>query len=752
VINKAPLIIKVADDAKFVTTPDVVGYSGVFGDGFVNGEGLTDLSGTLLITRTNAGVNAVNMVNNTVRPYTGVLVASGLTSNNYNITFAAGDYTIIPAQTLLIRVAPTNATYGDITNVTAPAYTYTAQYLPAATPQNQNPTPVSLTPASPVNGVYTLNDGAGGAASFKITAVNPLYSSTNRLIVGGYDMVESNVTVTGNNFLSMLTVGALTVAPKVISATNLGIANVTKVYDGNAAISGMLLNVNAASSQILSGDRVDVYATGTYNDANVGNAKSIVVDVSLSTPSNLTNDAANYSLSSTRVTGNLGAITQLNSVTYTGPSGGNWSNPSNWTTTGTNVTGAIPTFSHAANVPNVANVIIPTNANVVYDSASIGNSGSAIANSGIITFNGTNNFTFTDNVSGAGCMSLTGAGILTMAGNNTYTGGTNIHTSTLIIGSPNALPANVVTSSGGKLGLVNGITLASLTVNGDVTLVSDLRTTGEQIYNGKLGLGQSLTLSAGVVTFNDSVGKVMLSNQSGTYDYKTNDYYNIYTNLHSVNGVDIYSLTVLADSIYLNADVVTYGTQTYGSSTRLARVIIGDNGRNGTTRVLVSEDPAVTFWGTVDDALANTHDLIVKAVTYTGLETPTIVINGNVGSITPLKSLTTDVGSQDTVSVNVKFADIAVGSSGQGAVTINGTVTTAATIAQAAGNATAAQSNNGSGAGLFLKEINRNYDTLVGLKVAASVEVGEASLFDDQALCFDKDKRRTECTEQASAQ
>ena len=721
-ISPAPLTIKAANDAKFVTTPDVVGYSGVFGDGFVNGEGLSSLiAPATIVTRSNASVNGAGN-------YVGVLVPGLYTSPNYNISYQNGNYTIVPAQTLLIRVAPTNVTYGDITNLTSPAYTYTAQYLPAATQQNQNPTPVTLTPTAPLNGLYTLNDGASGSASFKISAVNPSYSSTNRLAVGGYDMVESNVTVTGNNFLSMLTVGALTVTPKVISATSLGISGVSKVYDGSAAISGTLLNVNAANSQVLSGDRVDVYATGSYNDSNVGTAKSIVVDVSLSTPSNLINDAANYSLSSTRVTGNLGTITQLAQVTWTGgASSNNWSNASNW------LGGAIPTFSSAANIANVANVIIPLGANVIYDSALVGNSGSAITNNGTLMFNGANNFTFTDNVSGTGALSLTGAGTLTLGGNNTYSGGTNIHSSALVIGAANALAGGILTSANGALGLTNGVTLPSLTVSGDVILRSDIRTAGAQIYNGKVGLGQSLSLTASAVTFNDSVGKV------GT----------IYANYVASHGADIYNFAVLADSVLINADVTTYGTQTYGSSTRAARVVIGDNGRNGTTRVLLSEDPAVTFYGTIDDSMANTHDLIVKAVTYTGLDTPTIDINGNVGSITPLKSLTTDVGLQDSVlGLNSIFSNIAV-VSGQvvGRVAINGTVSTAATVALAANNNRLAQANVS--AALVLKETNREVGENSDSK-DADVEVGEATLDStemplENTLCLKKTKLTYEC-------
>jgi autotransporter-associated beta strand protein len=702
-INPAPLIIKAADDAKFVTTPDVVGYSGVFGDGFVNGEGLSDLTApATIITRSNASVNGAGN-------YVGVLVPGLYTSPNYTITYQNGDYTIVPAQTLLIRVAPTNVTYGDITNLTSPAYTYTAQYLPAATQQNQNPTPVTLTPTAPVNGLYTLDDGASGAATFKISAVNPIYSSTNRLAVGGYDMVESNVAVTGNNFLSMLTVGALTVAPKVISATSLGISGVSKVYDGNAAISGTLLNVNAANSQVLSGDRVDVYATGSYNDANVGTAKSIVVDVSLSTPSNLINDAANYSLSSTRVTGNLGTITQLPQVTWTGGgSSNNWSNASNW------LGGAIPTFSIAANMPNVANVIIPVGANVLYDSASVGNSGSAITNNGTLTFNGANNFTFTDNVSGTGNLSLSGAGTLTLAGNNTYSGGTNIHSSSLVIGSVSALGTGTFTSVGGTLGLANGLTLNSLTVNGDVTLRSDIRTTGAQIFNGKVGLAQSLALSGSNVTFNDSVGHVGM----------------LYSDYARIHGSYIYNLAILADRIFINADVTTFGTQTYGDPNRLTSVIIGDNGQNGNVRTLLSEDPAVTFWGTVDDSVANTHDLIVKAVTFTPNDIPTIDFNGDVGATTMLKSLTAITGLQDNVGVNGAppiFSEIAQGSGqGIGAIVYRGSVYTGAILARNA--AQDRLSANNFSAAFILKQVHSGSNMLVSVERSAKVTVGSSTV------------------------
>lgn len=452
-----------------------------------------------------------------------------------------------------------------------------------------------------------------------------------------------------------------------------------------------VLNVNAGNSQVLSGDRVDVYATGTYNDENVGTAKSIVVDVSLSTPSNLINDAANYSLSSTRVTGNLGTITQLGSVTYTGPSGGNWANPSNWTTTGTNVTGATPTFSFAANMPNVANVIIPVGSSVVYDSASVGNSGSAINNSGTITFNGANNFTWTDNVSGTGGVNLTGVGRLTLAGNNSYSGATNIHASSLVIGSVNALGSAMVISNGGHLSMANNITAMNLTVNGNVSLLSDIRTSGAQIYNGDVLIGGATGMGATPITLTAGNIQFMGTLMSGSIGTHTNGAMGNYQSLviNAGNGQvefgdrvgsdisdpyrpgftlsylsvwrnplymrNLYSLVVNAGVTLVKGDITTFEAQTYNTN-----VLIGDNGNNGLTRTFLSEDPTITFNGTVDDTQVNTHTLVVKAVSISGNanELPVISINDAIGATKALARLEVSTGSQDTLD---DFSNIWVG-------------------------------------------------------------------------------------------
>jgi autotransporter-associated beta strand protein len=362
----------------------------------------------------------------------------------------------------------------------------------------------------------------------------------------------------------------------------------------------------------------------------------------------------------------------LAQVTWTGAgsnSDSNWSNANNW------AGGAKPTFSIGANMPNVANVIIPIGATVNYDSATVGNSGSAISNSGTINFIGSNNFTFTDVVSGPGSISQSGTGTLTIAGDNSFSGGINIADKRLILGSSNALGSGSVTSSGGTLGVSSGVTLPRLTINGAVTLTSNVNTNNDQNYNGALtilnpanhvtdptllrslqgnilfdrtvtsgGSNQSLTVTAlsGQVTFADQVGVAVHTYNAG-YNTYTPTTYGSYLTQASKN---LDYLQVNANSIVIKADITTRTEQEYNGS-----VLIGDNRdntrNNGLIRVLLSEDPKITFNGTVNDLLENTHSLYLRAVTIDPSLIPKIELNHEVGGIAPLVKLDAYTGFQD---------------------------------------------------------------------------------------------------------
>ncbi len=125
-INPAPLTIAANNDAKFVTFGDPT-FSLRF-SGFVNGETATGVFGGQqpTVSRPRAGTDEA------ADTYTDALVVSGGAANNYDITRVNGNFTIVPAGELLVRVGPsgvTNTTYGS-----APTYTnVTAQYLFATT-------------------------------------------------------------------------------------------------------------------------------------------------------------------------------------------------------------------------------------------------------------------------------------------------------------------------------------------------------------------------------------------------------------------------------------------------------------------------------------------------------------------------------------------------------------------------------------------------------------------------------------------
>jgi len=589
------------------------------------------------------------------------LSPSGLTANygNYTITNNNASFTIVPANVLLVQVTSVAKTYGT----TTPLYSATAQYLTCTVsgcPSTGSSNVIHDLTSTISGSALSVSDSAGGSAAFTITPVSALNGGSGYMNAGGYQLSATNVSVTSNNFNNTIVLtGALTVNPLILSVSELGVYSVPKVYNGNAAISGVTLNTNA-DSRILAGDIVSVIGTGMYADANVGTNKAVIVAVGLNGT-----DASNYALSNSQLTANIGTITQLASVTYTGNSGGNWSNASNW------AGGAIPTLS------NVAQVIIPVSKTVVYDVANLTGliPTSSIVDNGTLSFTSLAPITFANTISGTGSVDVSGIGALTLMGNNSYSGGTNIASvSSLIAGSNSSIGTGAVTSSGGTFSTLNNVMLQSLLINGSVTLASDIDTSGDQTYSGsgdqthidKVTLGQSISLlsSTGAITFNTDVGNTGISNKV---------YIDYFAHHNTVNP---YNLIVLASNININADITTYGTQTYGSSTSPTKIFIGDNGRNGNTRVLVSEDPAVTFNGTVDDASANTHNLIVSAVSYAANEIPTINFNKDVGSTAPLLSLAAKTGRQTTAGAPL-FTDISSNSNDfVGTVSILGNVTT----------------------------------------------------------------------------
>jgi len=637
-ISPANLVVTAANDAKFVTQTDSFAYAnncgtglacpgnymGITYNGFVNGENQSVLTGIPLVSRNNSGVNSAGT-------YPGVLQVSGLSASNYTISYVKGDYAIAPANALLVRVTPSARVYGS-----DPVYSVKAQYL-----ASDNSTIVDLNPI--VNGSsISISDGVGGSANFALSLVGATNSTSGNANVGGYSLAALNPRVSGNNFNSLMVVGSNTVTPYTLEPNQLGIAGVSKVYDGNINIGGLVLNVDPTLSRILGSgankDLVTIVGSGTFDNRNVGTSKAIDISLALSGA-----DGGNYVLSASTYSANIGTITQLGSVSYVGAAGGKWSNQSNW------AGGAIPTLN------NVANAYIPVGSSVVYDVANVnavGTMASNIINNGTLTMNESVDTTIANTLSGAGTYAQTGSGALTITGNNrqsspgAFSGVISIASGkTLLLGNSDALGNGSILSDSGRVGLTNGTILRSFSVNGPVNLLTDITTTGNQTYGGAVSFSSgsaitpmSISSQNGSITFlsdlnsdnanrsltlNALFGKVTLT---GTTGYLSPSRFS--------KSADIYSLRINAKDILLKGDIYTLNSQIYNGA-----VVISDNGSNGMTRTFISQDPSISFLGTIDDSAAVTHTLNLKAVSFDASQTPSVTFGGPIGSIVPLGGL-----------------------------------------------------------------------------------------------------------------
>ena len=262
-ITKAPLIVSVLDDSKFVTTPDVSGYAGLSYQGFVYGETNT------AIVETNLVINRTNVGEEIAGEYTGVLQASGLSASNYSFTYQAGNYTIIAADQLRVKIQPLESSYGAaISYVVA-----SAQYL-----SSSNSSVVNLLQNVTIsNNKVTITDGSTGSAIFDIVPVQPVYSSSSRLRVGSYDLGLANLVVVSPNFNNaVLLQGNVRITPRTLALAVS--SSVTKVYDGTSNMNNLALQ----STNAFAGDLVSVAGLGSFTSKDAGSQNYVIRNIALS--------------------------------------------------------------------------------------------------------------------------------------------------------------------------------------------------------------------------------------------------------------------------------------------------------------------------------------------------------------------------------------------------------------------------------------------------------------------------------------
>jgi len=643
-ILQAPLTITAVNDAKFVTQADTANFAGVIYNGFVSGE---SAAAQITAGEFSAGVvTRSNAATNTAGAYVDVLVPSGYSADNYAITYENADFTIIPADQLYVVLSPNDTTYSNDPDYST---SLSARYL-----DGSSNSIVDLSGNAIVTGSsIVIDDGLGTTASFTATQVNGSNSTSGNLNVGGYNLTATGASITGSNFNSLLVNGVLNITRQSIDPTDsnqLSISSIEKIYDGTATLSGVSVTYNSSSTAIVAGDVLTISGSGSYANRHVGTGKSYTINLSLSGT-----DSNNYQLSSTSVSKSNGVINQLATVTWTGSAGDNlWSNRLNW------ANGALPDQS------NVATVILGANDTVTYDYDSVGQIGSTVINNGSLSVSGVNNFEFTNAFRGAGTIELDsdGTGTITLSGNSSLlTGNVDINANSIILNQANALGTGTLVSNEGTVSVASGVTLNQLTTGGALNISSNINTTGAMVFgdnivitggNAVAGVVTPLELNTtnSDMTFNGTItagsnsktNKRSLEINAGTGTVIFNDRIGYAFNevsYISLTDTNLYSLEVTADEIQIKADVMTFEEQTYNGA-----VLIGDNGNNGLTRTLLSMDPAVTFNGTVDDLVANTHTLIVRAIALDRTP-PSITFNDEVNSVKSLVEYRAITGQQD---------------------------------------------------------------------------------------------------------
>ncbi|MBT8546272.1 filamentous hemagglutinin N-terminal domain-containing protein [Polynucleobacter paneuropaeus] len=568
-IGQAKLTVSAVNDAKLQGQQDANGYNGVIVSGFVNGDTLSVLNTTgLSITRNNA-------VNNTAPgTYNGVLIASGvsladLNSTNYSIAYQPGNFTIVPPNQLLIKVAPVTTQYGSaIYTGSSPV---TATYLTSlgSSPQSIN----ALISGGGSNYQVNLGSGQSSASAPLVIGTAADISSSGNLNVGSYNLspIAQQINLQGTGLTSAVAVGGISITPKTLSFADLGSVTLTKDYDGKASST---VPVPALSSTFLSGDNVTATASGTFTnlitgmpDANAGNNKSYTIAVSfspkLTTPGANQTDANNYVLTGGGIytadggTGinhgpANGVINVLDSVNYIGAaSGAAWSSASSW------ANGAVPTYA------NVRNIIVPVGFSVVYDAGVAGPVSANLQNAGNVNFNTDMGLAISMNISGAGSITISGTGQVSLSGNNTYTGNAIINNGAKLVATyGNTIGAGNIQGLGGTFQTTPGTIFTQINATGSLILASDITTTGNQTY-GNITFSQprttllsqfgSITINGTVDSGTANVNTLLLQAPTGSVSLRGS--------VGSIKPLNV--LEIDAVSTYLYADVLTADQQNY---------------------------------------------------------------------------------------------------------------------------------------------------------------------------------------------
>jgi hypothetical protein len=309
-----------------------------------------------------------------------------------------------------------------------------------------------------------------------------------------------------------------------------------------------------------------------------------------------------------------------------------------------------------------------------------------VLNDGNVNFNLSSPSNISMVIAGPGSVTISNSGAITLSGINSFTGGNFLNAgSSLIAANGSAIGTPNITSYGtainpASFSTLSAVTLPYLNITGGTTqLLSNITTTGAQTY-GDLILGSTVSGTSTLRTSNANInfmGKIdgataksqSLAANAGTGVVTIGDSIGSVARLNSI--------TMTGSSINILADIITAVGQTYSGN-----AYIGDAsyiGRAPTVgflfsgyssyfqystpaitsaikylnmnpiyvRTLISEDPNVTFAGTVNDLIPHTHTLLVAAIapdaSAGSSSAASVNFGSSVGNVSPLFSLNAQV-------------------------------------------------------------------------------------------------------------
>jgi filamentous hemagglutinin family protein len=320
-------------------------------------------------------------------------------------------------------------------------------------------------------GRFTIG-GLVGQDAAPVLAGSATGTHVSNVAQSGTSAGVTGLTLSSSNYmLPVSAVYSVTPAPLALALT--GTAN--KIYDGALGLSSLTPG-NYVFTGFAPGEGAAVSkSAGVLSSKDVGTG--IMVSVGLSAPditANNNTQVGNY-VWPVSASGNIGTITRLPSVTWTGGSSGLWSDPSNWTATinGQSVVGAIPDKA------NVANVYIPNGSTVTFDAA-VPTLGGQVQVDQILGGSGS--------TSSVGSLTLTG-GRLFAAGNVVVRDLVQM-AGELVTGS-NLTVQQTLNASGGVLSSAGNLTAADFTMSGAGTRVN---------VGGDFTTTRSLTVTDGLLS------------------------------------------------------------------------------------------------------------------------------------------------------------------------------------------------------------------------------------------------------------